>query len=265
MLNGDKNVPELAKVLSNGVAWKLLKREIDCRCHLNLSLNNCRINVLAGFLNDVNSQELSRLIEAQLVNVSVNLMRPEKVKIHQAGDSVISECVRVELSLAKGRYCVASRDVEAGECLFVEKAYCAILLPEFNESFCQECLRQIYDVDKSGSFVFTNIEACDECTSVLYCSLECKLKDREKHAFECKMLKSLLHNLGIAHLAYRILASTEFALALKYAKMSSAEVETNLSSLDYKNSTDYEQIFHLLTHEKVIFKQLFDLLFSVNI
>ena len=98
-------------------------------------------------------------------------------------------------------------------------------------------------------FFYLNIETCDECTSVFYCSNKCKTINKEQHGHECKLIKSLLHNLGIAHLAYRILASTDFDTLLEYSKKASSTTEN--ISIDYKTSFDYEQIFHLLTHEEV--------------
>lgn len=69
------------------------------------------------------------------------------------------------------------------------------------------------------------------------------------------MLRSLLHNLGIGHLAYRIVSSTSWQVLVKYAQLEMTKT-TRLSSdelmkIDYKRSSDddYQQVFYLMTHE----------------
>jgi flagellar biosynthesis protein FliP len=58
-----------------------------------------------------------------------------------------------------------------------------------------------------------------------------------------------MHNLGIAHLAYRILATTELDVLMKFAMKNKSDNELNG---DYRETADdYEQVFHLVTHEKV--------------
>ena len=236
--------------LHDGLALKLLKRELSCLKQLNLpifDLNELN-SIFIRFLSEKDYLELKETFQKNFTTENKSAQRTCPQNEKSINPTKISECVDVKYNLSKGRYCIANRDIHVGECLFVEKAYCAILLPEFNESYCQQCFKLIYDV-KSGNFLYLNIQVCDLCTSVLYCSSQCKLEDNHKHSFECKLLKSLMHNLGIAHLAYRIVATTDFEILMKFATKNQ-EASAN-SNIDYNNSTDYEQIFHLLTHEKV--------------
>ena len=168
----------------------------------------------------------------------------------------ISSCVELKYSDSKGRYCIASRDVDVGETLFTEKSYCAILLPEFNNHYCQSCLRLVFN-ENEENFNYLNIEPCSGCTSVVYCSQKCKLESNY-HKFECHILKCLLHNLGIAHLAYRIVSTTSLSTLKEYASLELSKKarlnETDLMKFDYGKSgdekTDYNQVFNLLTHEE---------------
>ena len=66
-------------------------------------------------------------------------------------------------------------------------------------------------------------------------------------------MKSLLHNLGVAHLAYRIVASTSMDLVEKYAAIEKTEAfRADLMGIEYASfdrESEYEQVFYLMTHE----------------
>ena len=148
----------------------------------------------------------------------------------------------------KGRHCLANRDIKSGETLFIEKPYSAILLPEFSHEYCLTCFKKVYH---NGCYNFLNLEFCNFCTNVIYCSNECRIKNKF-HRYECQILKSLLHNLGIAHLAYRIVASTDLNILNEYALIEKLQMFKDPMSLEYRDlgeHDDYEQVFYLLTHE----------------
>ena len=182
----------------------------------------------------------------------------------------INECLNIQYNGLKGRHCIANRDIQPGESLFIEKSYCFILLPEFNLNYCQRCMKLLYN-DIDNSFRYLNIESCNECANVLYCSLECKsLSDASNlnssvrdcfHKYECNYLTTLLHNLGIGHLAYRCLVSTDLGLIKKYSSIEANNeniFDENLMKIDYRKFSsndqdlefEYEQVFNLMTHEK---------------
>ena len=249
-----------AQFMADGLALKLINREINCLVQMQrfdrldeleqcLTAKNAENNVLILYLNEKalsDSKEQMQKLASTKRGPNQPFVPTTSTTLVQSTN--ISDCVDVKFSSLKGRYCVASKKIDAGECLFVEKAYCAILIPEFNDIYCQQCFKQLFD-PKQEYFFYLNIDTCDECTSVFYCSTKCKLADARKHVHECGLVKCLMHNLGIAHLAYRILATTPMKTLLDYAvKMSPP---TGNVQIDYKNSTDYEQIFHLLTHEEV--------------
>lgn len=141
----------------------------------------------------------------------------------------------------------------------MEKAYCAIILPEFALDYCPVCFRRIYD-ESNGQFdKQLNVEPCNKCTSVLYCSQACQsqaIEDCSFHRFECGVQKTLLHNLGIAHLAYRIVASTKWDVLRAFAQyeIDNTMSTTDLMKIDYRKSDhrdcDYKQVFNLMTHEQ---------------
>jgi hypothetical protein len=147
---------------------------------------------------------------------------------------------------------VASRDIETGECLFVEEPYSAILLPEFVAHYCQTCFKCVYEPD-TGLYRFLNIEFCAFCSNVVYCSAECR-RTNQFHELECRILDTLLHNVGVGHLAYRIVASTDPSLIEKYAQVERTQsFRSDLMRIDYGEfgrEFDYEQVFYLMTHER---------------
>lgn len=160
----------------------------------------------------------------------------------------IDECVDIVYTKKKGRYCVTTRDVEPGECLFTEKPYCSILLPEFQCYFCEVCFKKLYnDIDET--FHYFNIQPCSECPSVIYCSEICKDK-ASFHKYECKYMEDVMYNLGIAHLAYRIVNTTNFEILTNYASVNLDKVEDLNNYFRAENEGVYEQVYRLLTHEE---------------
>lgn len=50
-----------------------------------------------------------------------------------------SEAVEIDIDEEKGRYAKASRDIEAGEVVLVEKPYSGVLLAEYAKTHCYHC------------------------------------------------------------------------------------------------------------------------------
>ena len=163
----------------------------------------------------------------------------------------MSENLDVKYEKQRGRYCVAKKheslkEINAGEILFHEKPYCSILLPEYQNFYCENCYKEIYE----KNFKYLNIEYCDTCINVIYCSRKCKLESANYHKHECFILK-LLYDLGIAHLAYRVIAKTSFEmLTMKFKDKIKFEstLESYYKNQDQYRSCDYETIFNLVSN-----------------
>jgi SET and MYND domain-containing protein len=137
--------------------------------------------------------------------------------------------------------------IDVGEVLFYEKPYCSILLPEYQNSYCDYCYQRLM-VDKN--FKYINITFCESCINVLYCSKECKIRGNEYHKHECSIL-NILFDLGIAHLAYRIISKTnsEFLIENFSEKIKQeVDLESFYNSQKPYKSSDYETIFNLVTN-----------------
>ncbi|RZC39061.1 SET, TPR 11, and/or zf-MYND domain containing protein, partial [Asbolus verrucosus] len=91
-----------------------------------------------------------------------------------------SDCVRIE-NEEDGGYVVATRDIEIGEVISVERPYCSVVFPNDRLNYCHHCLKLCY-----------NMIPCKCCTQALFCSEKCKEKARKLyHDYECPILLTL--------------------------------------------------------------------------
>lgn len=102
-----------------------------------------------------------------------------------------------------GRHILATRDVEPGEIIAMEKPYSLILMLENAYTHCAHCL----EVSRASV-------PCDHCVYAMYCSEECKKKAWENyHDVECKVFGFLvdlnMNNLGFMSMRLAILAIRE--------------------------------------------------------
>jgi hypothetical protein len=225
----------------HNLVFKLLNREINCFIKLNRRSFDFDNNQLLAVLKSDKFQHMAEQTEQKLLktrevftNYANSLPDQAKELVDEAVANVktlvveanlISDLVDIQFSEAKGRFCTAAKKINKGDCVFVEKPYAAILLPEFTHTYCYACFKELCDYDETNTSFFldtNNTECCDRCSEVYYCSQECKqlatksVNARESyHKFECGIIQSLLHNLGIAHLAYRILAATPADMILE--------------------------------------------------
>lgn len=253
---------------------KLLYREANCYLHLKQRLNLKQVLQLIESKNLADAKEdTDGLIgkykqfissnEDGIVETPENEIEKDKLlhKSHSKYTSM-SDLLDVKYSSTEGRYCVIDnvkfknkQKIDIGEVLFHEKPYCSILLPEYQHNYCDYCYKEL--VLTQNDYKYLNIETCDECVNVFYCSIKCKFNAFNYHMYECSIL-NLLFDMGIAHLAYRILTTTNLNVLLEYknrAKQlndsnSLAELERyfNTPNENTYNSLNYESVFQLVTN-----------------
>ncbi|XP_043467770.1 SET and MYND domain-containing protein 4-like isoform X2 [Leptopilina heterotoma] len=137
-----------------------------------------------------------------------------------------------------GRFGIATRDINPGEIVAVEKAHCAVLLGEYRLSHCHLCLERI----------FAPIPAfC--CSYVAYCSTNCRNLDSNLHSIECKILGPLWSS-GTSVtclLALRAIIQRPLNELIKLEdKFNEKYVGSKIRP--YKGS-DYEALHGMVTHE----------------
>lgn len=87
-------------------------------------------------------------------------------------------------SPGRGRFLVASRDIEAGQVVLRAEPYAAVPDSAHRLSHCLHCLNPVKD----------QFRACPGCQSVCYCSSDCASRDQDAHTAlgECDFLRDTL-------------------------------------------------------------------------
>lgn len=146
-----------------------------------------------------------------------------------------SDALEICSSAERGRGIYATRDIEVGEVLIVEKPYSSVLLQQYNLSHCNHCCER----------VFIPFPCC-LCSAVVYCSRDCQqLAWESYHQAECSYL-SLIQSckVGLGHLALRMV------LEAKLWQSSNAEPGEypQFSGTGMYNSSDYSNVYNLVNH-----------------
>ncbi|XP_057327900.1 SET and MYND domain-containing protein 4 [Microplitis mediator] len=93
-----------------------------------------------------------------------------------------SSAVEIRETADAGRHGIATRDIEPGEVLMVEKPHSAMLLGEYRLKNCHYCFKKN---------IAPYPAACDTCAIIAYCSTRCRDADSKAHLNECKLLAPL--------------------------------------------------------------------------
>ncbi|CAH0405774.1 unnamed protein product [Chilo suppressalis] len=163
---------------------------------------------------------------------------PPKPKLpgkHNANYPAASEAIHIDQDEERGRFATATRDIQVGEILLVEKPHSGVLLGEYAGTHCQYC------------FVKCPIPLpCPKCPNVIFCSEKClDAAQKSYHAYECHILP----------LIWKSGCSITCQIALRMITQHSKEYFTKIyGDLNAKpNGTykteDYRNIYHLVTHE----------------
>ncbi|KAK9889712.1 hypothetical protein WA026_007094 [Henosepilachna vigintioctopunctata] len=140
--------------------------------------------------------------------------------------------VKIVSNSMYGRCVVATKDIEMGELIAVEKATYSIL-NELKWCHCHHCLELNYCM-----------LPCDKCTLALFCSNQCKEDAKKYHDYECPILATL-HSLNIAN---RLLP-LRIAILLKdeYHQLK----EKLMKKEPVYRSNRYKEIHFLVTHLEI--------------
>ncbi|XP_047035670.1 SET and MYND domain-containing protein 4 [Helicoverpa zea] len=146
-----------------------------------------------------------------------------------------SEAIQIDYEEVRGRYATATKDIEAGEILLVEKPHSGVLLAEYSSTHCQNC------------FIKCPIPLpCPKCPNVVFCSDKClETAQKSYHGFECHILP-LIWKSGCSitcHIALRMITQRK----KEYFTSIIQDIDTKVSG-PYKTD-DYRNIYHLVAHE----------------
>ncbi|XP_066153296.1 SET and MYND domain-containing protein 4-like [Euwallacea fornicatus] len=92
-----------------------------------------------------------------------------------------SNSVRIEHSPTMGRHVVATKTIEPGEIIAIEKSFCHVLIDQLY-THCHHCLKLCY-----------TLFPCCNCTQALFCSETCQNEANSAyHQYECPILLTIL-------------------------------------------------------------------------
>lgn len=146
----------------------------------------------------------------------------------------VAKCLELRSDENFGRYIVTNKNLSAGEIILIEEPFSQCLLPDNTYRYCANCLRDNY----------LDLIPCSNCTSVMFCSEECRTVGMKKfHQYECSIVDKLNE---ICTKIMRISSQTFFEALDIYESnieklMSACEEESILSNIfDYDFGSDNE-------------------------
>ncbi|XP_049828172.1 SET and MYND domain-containing protein 4-like [Schistocerca gregaria] len=257
------NYPESLK-------YKLYTRKAECMEKLNrykeaIDAYNCALQLLKDAnIGDAEEKELQIIMNKSTIQMKLKdslsesnvtkdcsdvgtsgereMKLVDKIPVVSHGESESFAYASAALSLryntSKGRHVVAKQDLRAGDIIFVEKPYAFVLLPDYCRQYCHHCCKQCA----------TPIP-CTGCAKTFYCGQCCRDSSwQEYHRYECSGGLELMHSVGIAHLALRVVLKadplcSENSKFIKHPPDKSDCVE----SFGNKNN-NYPAVYSLLPH-----------------
>lgn len=171
---------------------KLLTRKVQCLAALDDPKTNEVYNEILQLISEMN---LDSSIKEHLLNklstikndISKQLsyeVLPKLDKVYNIPTFIpgkeapcASEAVTIEYNKEWGRHIVATRDIQPGEIIILEKIYYAFIYPDKMWVYCQNC----------SKLSWSSIP-CKGCIFGIYCSKECRQEAWDKyHKFECEV------------------------------------------------------------------------------
>ncbi|XP_057330864.1 SET and MYND domain-containing protein 4-like [Microplitis mediator] len=93
-----------------------------------------------------------------------------------------SGSIDIKNSETFGRHIVATKDIKAGETLWVHRSYAFILKSEYRYRHCWNCAR----------YTLSSVP-CSQCSNVIYCNEKCRdIAWHEHHDVECPVITAVL-------------------------------------------------------------------------
>ncbi|XP_014222568.1 SET and MYND domain-containing protein 4-like [Trichogramma pretiosum] len=163
--------------------------------------------------------------------------------------------VAIKYNATFGRHLVATKNIEPGEIIFVQKPYVSHLNVRTPYSQCCNCL----------SYAYSSIP-CENCNWFVFCSEKCKVDALENsHPIECSIVPYILHFLGVIQqqvdekLSFDGLSIKAF---LKYLKIHGNNLEKLSKELEIIENSKDERCKGFIKNGKIEiddFRSLFSL------
>ena len=178
---------------SNNFKVKLLCRKVECLAFLDLleagrTLQQAKDALDSGVL--ANGREilnklisktesfLKTIIQNPIVISKDNYKKEMVMSLNEKEKENVYKTVMIKHNEKYGKHLVASRDIQVGEIIIVEKFYVECLNPNKTFTCCDYCL----------SVCWSGIP-CNDCAWAMFCTEECKTKALETyHDIECYLI-----------------------------------------------------------------------------
>ncbi|KAK0072399.1 hypothetical protein PV326_000116 [Microctonus aethiopoides] len=184
---------------------KLWMRRAMCSLLLNRTLNPDAQKDLvdaSNLLVELNSNDneyVNEIMNKKLSTISSMKTPHEKIdyeiflpKIVKENTKLmgVTDAVELQYSEKYGRQVVATRDIKAGEAIYVHKAYASIIESTVAHKYCWHCSKQVW----AGV-------PCHQCVSVIYCNEKCRDEAwQEYHDIECLIIPQFIRLKGVVDL-----------------------------------------------------------------
>ncbi|XP_014236002.1 SET and MYND domain-containing protein 4-like [Trichogramma pretiosum] len=213
---------------------KKKKLETDMRVMASVLQKAQQMNEKEGVdLNKMKQLEKSRLKDKDEI--------PRVPEVNPAYPALSASIEIRDGGASRGRYAVATRDIAPGELVAVEKPHCLALLGEYRLTHCHRCSTRI-----GVAYPAT----CYKCSSIAYCSPDCRDKDTRVHEIECAMLPPLwCSNASVTcMLALRAITHKPFEQFIKLKDPELVKRQTPSKEKPYLGK-DYRTFTNLVTHQ----------------
>lgn len=153
-----------------------------------------------------------------------------------------STAVEFKYEPSKGRHCVASRDIDCGDVLFVESPIVSTICDDHYEFICLVCLR--YTI---------NPLPCPTCSDASFCSLACRTAALATfHKWECKLQHVFQHtgirDLPLLLLGFRAVTQKPLEYFVRNEDKFDSHRPTQYGMDGVYDTRDYSSLYNLCTH-----------------
>ena len=243
------------------LAYKVLKRKAECLFELGqfqkakevlnetkkiLCNSEIQVKGKAGIIASIDD------LWTKLLNLNLD---EKKMPVNNSEDATVtyganpklpntSEGVTLSHNDVHGRHLVAARHFKPGETTIAEKPFVSVVFRKLYKTHCRHCFVKADDM-----------VPCLKCSVLSYCSGKCRAEALKlDHFFECGHLAEW-HEIGVAHLALRILLKTNPEELCRYHLLDAAKEShksdgfTPLYGVETDGYSDgYEAIYNLASH-----------------
>ncbi|KAK0158906.1 hypothetical protein PV328_009844 [Microctonus aethiopoides] len=163
----------MCSVLLNDAVNPDTEKDINDACHLLAKLNS------DDAVNEIINKKLSTISSMKTPHKKIDYQSflPKIVKENTKLMGV-TDAVELQYSEKYGRQVVATRDIRAGEAIYVHKPYASIVESTVVHKYCWHCSKRVW----AGV-------PCHQCVSVIYCNEKCRDEAwQEYHDIECLII-----------------------------------------------------------------------------